>query len=132
MVQVEQGLRYTRTHEWARIEGDVATVGVTDYAQSELGDITYLELPQPGTQVKQGEPMGVIESVKAASDIYSPVSGEVIEANQGVVEAPEKVNQSPYGEAWLVKIRLSDPSEVENLMDAAAYEQFLVEEAAAR
>ena len=132
MVQVEQGLRYTRTHEWARIEGDVATVGVTDYAQSELGDITYLELPQPGTQVKQGEPMGVIESVKAASDIYSPVSGEVIEANQGVVEAPEKVNQSPYGDAWLVKIRLSDPSEVENLMDAAAYEQFLVEEAAAR
>ncbi len=132
MVQVEQGLRYTRTHEWARIEGDVATVGVTDYAQSELGDITYLELPQPGTQVKQGEPMGVIESVKAASDIYSPVSGEVIEANQGVVEAPEKVNQSPYGEAWLVKIRLSDPSEVENLMDAATYEQFLVEEAAAR
>uniref|UniRef100_A0A831TED7 Glycine cleavage system H protein n=1 Tax=Thermorudis peleae TaxID=1382356 RepID=A0A831TED7_9BACT len=132
MVQVEQGLRYSRTHEWARIEGDVATVGVTDYAQSELGDITYLELPQPGTQVKQGEPMGVIESVKAASDIYSPVSGEVIEANQGVVDAPEKVNQSPYGEAWLVKIRLSDPSEVENLMDAAAYEQFLAEEAAAR
>jgi len=132
MVQVERGLRYTRTHEWARIEGDVATVGVTDYAQSELGDITYLELPQPGTQVKQGEPMGVIESVKAASDIYSPVSGEVIEANQGVVEAPEKVNQSPYGDAWLVKIRLSDPSEVENLMDADAYEQFLVEEAAAR
>ncbi|MCM8750060.1 glycine cleavage system protein GcvH [Thermomicrobiaceae bacterium CFH 74404] len=132
MVQVEQGLRYSRTHEWARIEGDVATVGVTDYAQSELGDITYLELPQPGTQVKQGEPMGVIESVKAASDIYSPVSGEVIEANQGVVDAPEKVNQSPYGEAWLVKIRLSDPSEVENLMDATAYEQFLAEEAAAR
>lgn len=132
MVQVEQGLRYSRTHEWARIEGDVATVGVTDYAQSELGDITYLELPQPGTQVKQGEPMGVIESVKAASDIYSPVSGEVIEANEGVVDAPEKVNQSPYGEAWLVKIRLSDPSEVENLMDAAAYEQFLAEEAAAR
>lgn len=132
MVQVEQGLRYTRTHEWARIEGDVATVGVTDYAQSELGDITYLELPQPGTQVKQGEPMGVIESVKAASDIYSPVSGEVIEANQAVVEAPEKVNQSPYGDAWLVKIRLSDPSELENLMDAAAYEQFLAEEAAAR
>ncbi len=132
MVQVEQGLRYTRTHEWARIEGDVATVGVTDYAQSELGDITYLELPQPGTQVKQGEPMGVIESVKAASDIYSPVSGEVIEANQAVVEAPEKVNQSPYGDAWLVKVRLSDPSEVENLMDAVAYERFLVEEAAAR
>ena len=132
MVQVEQGLRYTRTHEWARIEGDVATVGVTDYVQSELGDITYLELPQPGTRVKQGEPMGVIESVKAASDIYSPVSGEVIETNQGVVEAPEKVNQSPYGDAWLVKIRLSDPSEVESLMDAAAYEQFLSEEAAAR
>ncbi len=131
MVQVEQGLRYTRTHEWVKVEGDVATVGVTDFAQSELGDITYLELPQPGTQVKRGEPMGVIESVKAASDIYSPVSGEVIEANQAVVDAPEKVNQSPYGEAWLVRIRLSDPTEVEKLMDAAAYEQFLAEEAAA-
>jgi glycine cleavage system H protein len=132
MVQVERGLRYTRTHEWAKVEGDVAVVGVTDYAQSELGDITYLELPQPGATVKQGEPMGVIESVKAASDIYAPLSGEVIEANQAIVEAPEKVNQSPYGEAWLVKVRLSDPSELETLMDDVTYEQFLAEEAAAR
>lgn len=131
MARVEPGLRYTRTHEWARIEGDIATVGVTDYAQSELGDITYLELPEPGTTVQRGEPMGVIESVKAASDIYAPVSGEIVEANQRVVEAPETVNQSPYGDAWLVKIKLSDPSEVEQLMDAAAYEQFLAEEAAA-
>ena len=125
-------LRYTRSDEWVRIEGEVATLGITDYAQSELGDIVFLELPEPGRYLQVDESFGVIESVKAASDIYSPVSGEVIEANQGVVEAPEKVNQSPYGDAWLVKIRLSDPSEVENLMDAAAYEQFLVEEAAAR
>jgi len=131
MVRVEPGLRYTRTHEWAKVIGDIAIVGVTDYAQSELGDITYLELPPPGTAVKQGEPMGVIESVKAASDIYAPVSGEVIEANQSIVATPEKVNSSPYDEAWLVKVRMSDPRELDILMDEAAYEQFLAEEAAA-
>jgi glycine cleavage system H protein len=123
-------LRYTRTHEWVRVEGDVAVVGVTDFAQSELGDITYLELPEPGTVVKQGESMGVIESVKAASDIYAPVSGEVVEANRSVVDSPELVNKSPYDEAWLAKIRLSAAEELERLMDAAAYRQFLTETAA--
>jgi len=130
MTEVREGLRYTRTHEWVRVEGDVAVVGVTDFAQSELGDITYLELPEPGTVVKQGESMGVIESVKAASDIYAPVSGEVVEANRSVVDSPELVNKSPYDEAWLVKIRLSAPEELERLMDAAAYRQFLAETAA--
>ncbi|MBX6753621.1 glycine cleavage system protein GcvH [Thermorudis peleae] len=131
MAKVEPGLRYTRSHEWVKVEGDIAIVGVTDYAQSELGDITYLELPAPGTQVTQGQPLGVIESVKAASDIYAPVSGEVIEANTALTDAPDVVNRSPYGEAWLVKIRLRDPSELEQLMDEKAYEQFLKELAAA-
>jgi glycine cleavage system H protein len=130
MAEVREGLRYTRTHEWVRVEGDVAVVGVTDFAQSELGDITYLELPEPGTVVKQGESMGVIESVKAASDIYAPVSGEVVEANRSVVDSPELVNKSPYDEAWLAKIRLSAAEELERLMDAAAYRQFLTETAA--
>jgi glycine cleavage system H protein len=130
MAEVREGLRYTRTHEWVRVEGDVAVVGVTDFAQSELGDITYLELPEPGTVVKQGESMGVIESVKAASDIYAPVSGEVVEVNRSVVDSPELVNKSPYDEAWLAKIRLSAPDELERLMDAAAYRQFLTETAA--
>jgi glycine cleavage system H protein len=130
MAEVREGLRYTRTHEWVRVEGDVAVVGVTDFAQSELGDITYLELPEPGTVVKQGESMGVIESVKAASDIYAPVSGEVVEVNRSVVDSPELVNKSPYDEAWLAKIRLSAPEKLERLMDAAAYRQFLTETAA--
>ena len=130
MAKVREGLRYTRTHEWVRVEGDVAVVGVTDFAQSELGDITYLELPEPGTVGKQGESMGVIESVKAASDIYAPVSGEVVEVNRSVVDSPELVNKSPYDEAWLAKIRLSAPEELERLMDAAAYRQFLTETAA--
>jgi len=130
MAEVREGLRYTRTHEWVRVEGDVAVVGVTDFAQSELGDITYLELPEPGTVVKQGESMGVIESVKAAADIYAPVSGEVVEVNRSVVDSPELVNKSPYDEAWLAKIRLSAVEELERLMDAAAYRQFLTETAA--
>jgi len=130
MAEVREGLRYTRTHEWVRVEGDVAVVGVTDFAQSELGDITYLELPEPGTVVKQGESMGVIESVKAAADIYAPVSGEVVEVNRSVVDSPELVNKSPYDEAWLAKIRLSAAEELERLMDAAAYRQFLTETAA--
>ncbi|ACZ38721.1 glycine cleavage system protein GcvH [Sphaerobacter thermophilus] len=131
MTQVAQGLRYTKTHEWVKLDGDVATVGVTDFAQSELGDITYLELPEPGTTVTQGEPMGVIESVKAASDIYAPISGEVIEANSTVVDSPELVNSSPYEEGWFVKVRVSDPAGVESLMDADAYEAFVKEEGGA-
>ncbi|MCS7051232.1 MAG: glycine cleavage system protein GcvH [Thermomicrobium sp.] len=130
MVEVRDGLRYTRTHEWVRVEGDIAVVGVTDFAQSELGDITYLELPEPGTSVTAGESMGVIESVKAASDIYAPVTGEVVEANKPVVNAPELVNKSPYDEAWFVKIKLADPSEVDRLMDAEAYRAYLAETAA--
>jgi glycine cleavage system H protein len=118
------GLRYTNTHEWVRLDGDVATVGLTDFAQNELGDITYLELPEPGTAVTHDEPFGVVESVKAASDIYAPIDGEVIERNDTAVDAPEIVNTSPYGDAWLIKVRVSDPSQVESLMESTAYDEF--------
>ena len=128
MVQIKADLRYAKTHEWVKVDGDTVTMGVSDFAQSELGDITYLELPEPGEEVKQSEPLGVIESVKAASDIYSPVSGEIVEANDSVVDAPESVNTSPYDDAWLVKIKLSDPSELDGLMDSEAYEKFVEEQ----
>ena len=129
MVNVPQGLRYTKTHEWVSVEDGIATTGATDYAQSELGDLTYIELPEPGTEVTQSEPMGVIESVKAASDFYAPVSGEVTEANQAVVDAPESVNASPY-DAWFVRIRVSNPDELDSLMNAEDYEQYLQEQEA--
>ena len=128
MAEIVQGLHYAKTHEWVKLDGDVATIGVSDFAQSELGDITYIELPEPGTSITQGEPLGVIESVKAASDIFAPVSGEVVETNQDAVNAPDVVNASPYDKAWLVKVRLSDPSEIDTLMDAAAYETFVAEQ----
>ena len=117
-------LRYSRTHEWVRAEGDTATIGITDFAQNELGDITYLELPEPGGEISQSEPLGVIESVKAASDIYAPFDGEVVERNDAAVEAPEVVNQSPYGTAWLIKVRLADPSQLESLMTPDEYDAF--------
>lgn len=121
--------RYTRTHEWVLVEGDIATIGVTDHAQNELGDITYLELPDPGTEVEATKPLGVVESVKAASDVYSPVDGEVTERNDALLDAPEDVNSSPYEGAWLVRIRLSNPAQVDELMDAAAYDVYEQESA---
>ena len=121
--------RYTRTHEWVRVEGDVATIGVTDHAQNELGDITYLELPEPGTEVEATKPLGVVESVKAASDVYSPVDGEIVERNDSLLDAPEDVNTSPYEGAWLVRIRLSNPEQVNDLMDSDAYDIYEQESA---
>jgi glycine cleavage system H protein len=119
-----QDLRFTKTHEWVRVDGDVATLGLTDHAQEELGDITYLELPEAGEALSKAQPLGVVESVKAASDVYSPVDGEVLERNAEVIEAPELVNSSPYERAWLVRVKLEDPGQIETLMDAAAYEAF--------
>lgn len=121
-------LKYSKSHEWARIDGDVVTVGLADYAQNELGDITYLELPDVGDSIVSGEPLGVVESVKAASDIYAPVSGEVVERNEDAINAPEVVNQSPYGDAWLVKVRIDDASQLDALMDAASYDRFVEEQ----
>jgi glycine cleavage system H protein len=114
-----ENLKYTKTHEWVRVDDDVVTVGLADYAQQELGDITYLELPDVGSNVAAGEPFGVVESVKAASDIYSPLDGEVLERNDTAVDAPEVINASPYGDAWLIKVKVSDPAQIETLMNAA-------------
>jgi glycine cleavage system H protein len=126
---VPQGYKFTKTHEWVKVEGDIATIGITDFAQGELGDITYLELPGVGAEVRQSEPFGVVESVKAASDVYSPVTGEVVEENADAINAPEVVNQSPYDAAWLLKIRLADPAQVEGLMSAEDYEKLVAESA---
>jgi len=116
--------KYTKTHEWVLVDGDIATLGLTDHAQQELGDVTYLELPEAGDALSAGEPFGVVESVKAASDVYSPIDGEVVERNDSAVDAPEVINQSPYDGAWLVKVKLADPSQLEGLMDSSAYDEF--------
>ena len=121
-------LRYGKDHEWVRVEGDQATIGITDYAQNALGDIVFLELPEVGETFAIGDAIGVVESVKAASDIYTPVGGEIAAANEDIIETPEVLNADPYGAAWLVKITLSDPAEVDSLMDAAAYEAYLGEQ----
>ncbi len=127
MASIPSDLKYTKSHEWVRVDGDVATVGMTDYAQSELGDITYLELPDPGTELAATEPFGVVESVKAASDIYAPIGGEVIERNEDAVAGPDVVNASPYEQAWLIKVKLADAGALQALMTADDYEKYLQE-----
>jgi glycine cleavage system H protein len=123
-----EDLHYSKQHEWVRLSGDVGAVGITDHAQKELGDIVYVDLPRVGTKVEQAKVMGSVESVKAVSDIYSPVSGEVIEINDSLAKAPEKMNESPHGDGWMVKIRLSAPAEIPGLLSAADYEKFVEEE----
>ena len=118
-------LKYTKEHEWVRVEGDTGVVGISDYAQDQLGDIVYLDLPAAGTSMTKLGKMGEIESVKAVSELYSPVSGEVIEVNDEAIESPELVNSEPYGRGWLIKVRFSDASEVDELLDAAAYDEFV-------
>ena len=120
MSKIVEELRYADSHEWGKLEGDVATVGITDYAQHALGNIVYVDMPEVGDEVKQGEDFGAVESVKAASDLVSPVSGEVIEINESLEDEPELLNQDAYG-AWIMKVKVSDPSEIENLLDATAY-----------
>lgn len=126
-MDIPSDLKYSKTDEWVRLEGDVATIGITDYAQSELGDIVYLELPEPGRILQEEEMFGTVESVKAVADLYSPLAGEVIEANPIVTDRYELLNQDPYGEGWLVKIKLSDPSQVESLLTAEQYQAFIEE-----
>lgn len=120
-----ENFRYTKEHEWILVEGDTGTVGITDHAQKELGDIVYVDLPKPGAAVEAGKALGSVESVKAVSDIYSPVSGEVVAVNELLATAPERLNEDPHGAAWLVKIRLSNPSELDGLMGAADYQAYL-------
>lgn len=119
---------YTRTHEWVKIEGDTGVVGISDYAQEELNDIVYVELPEVGDSFARGEPFGVIESVKAASDIYMPMSGEVIAVNEKLSESPQLVNEDPFGAGWLIKFRVTAPEEREHLLDASAYQKLCAEE----
>ena len=118
-------LRYHREHDWARIEGETATLGITWYAQDALGEIVHYEAPSEGDSLSKDESYGEVESVKAVSDLISPLSGEIVEVNQTVVDAPETINEDPYGSGWLVKIRLSEPSEVDDLLDTRAYKQLL-------
>jgi glycine cleavage system H protein len=120
-------LRYTKEHEWVRLQGGVATVGITDYAQHELGDVVYVELPKVGAKLKAGQSLGTVESVKAVSEIYCPVGGEVTEVNSALGPNPETINKDPHGEAWLIKLKVDDASAVSGLMDAAAYQAFISE-----
>ena len=121
MSKVIEGLLYSETHEWVKVEGDVAVIGVTDFAQSEMGDITYVDMPEADDEVSKDEEFGALESVKASSDLVCPVSGTVIESNEALEDAPELINQDPY-ENWIIKVKLGDPAELEGLMDAAAYQ----------
>ena len=118
-------LQYTKEHEWVRLERDIGVIGITDHAQKELGDIVYVDLPKVGTTVEQGKSLGSVESVKAVSDIYAPVSGEIVEINDALATAPEKLNEDPHGAAWLVKIRLSKVDEIKQLLSAEAYQTYV-------
>lgn len=118
-------IKYTEDHEWISIDGDIATVGITDHAQEQLGDIVYVDLPDAGTSVEKGVEAGVVESVKAASDVFSPVTGEVVEANQALADAPQTANEDPMGAGWFFKVKMSDMSELDDMMDEAGYKSFI-------
>jgi glycine cleavage system H protein len=126
-MNIPDDLRYTKEHEWVRLDGDAGVIGITDYAQDQLGDVVFLDLPAAGANIVQYEKMGEIESVKAVSDLYAAVSGEVLEVNQEAVDSPELVNGEPYGRGWLLKVRLRDTGELDELLDAAAYKDFLAQ-----
>jgi glycine cleavage system H protein len=121
-------VKFTRDHEWVRIEGDVATVGISDYAQSQLGDVVYIELPEVGRRVEKGKEAAVVESVKAASEVYAPVSGEVVAINDVLSGEPGRINSDPMGEGWFMKLRLADPKELDGLLDETAYQAFVAEQ----
>ena len=125
---VPRELRYTREHEWVRTEGETAILGITDYAQTELGEIVYVELPEVGTEFQQAHEMATIESVKAATELYCPLSGKIVESNEEVVDDPGLINRDPYGDGWMVKIKYSDPAELEDLLTAKDYSQLIEEE----
>ena len=124
MANVPENLHYSKDHEWVRTEGDIAVIGITDYAQNSLGDVVYVELPKSGEDFSANESFGSVESVKAVSEMFTPVSGEVVEVNESLNDEPEKVNGDPYGEGWMVRIKMSNPGEVDSLLTAAEYEDF--------
>jgi len=127
-MEAPPGLKYSKEHEWVAAEESMATIGITDYAQEQLGEIVYIELPSVGEKVSKDDPFGVVESVKAVSDIYAPVSGTVLEVNEDLAESPEVVNEDPYGDGWLIKVRVSDPADLDDLMDNEEYEQMVARE----
>ena len=124
MANVPEDLHYSKDHEWVRVEGDIAVVGITDHAQEQLGDVVYVELPKPGEEFTAHESFGSVESVKAVSEIFTPVSGEVTDANQSLTDEPEKVNNDPYGDGWMIKVKMRNPGEVDSLLTPAEYEDF--------
>ena len=127
-MEFPEDLKFSKEHEWVLVEGSVATVGITDYAQDQLGDIVFVELPAVGDKVSKEDAFGVVESVKAVSDIYAPVSGKVLEVNDDLPENPEMLNEDPYGDGWIIKIEMNDPEELQDLMTAAEYEEYVAEE----
>jgi glycine cleavage system H protein len=124
-MQIPDDLKYTKDHEWARIEGDTATIGITDFAQGELGDIVFVELPEVGEVTEQAQSFGTIEAVKAVSDLFSPLTGKIVEVNSKITDSPEIINKDPYGDGWLVKISFNDQSEVDKLLDKSNYEALI-------
>lgn len=124
MANVPEDLHYSKDHEWVRVEGDEAVIGITDYAQDSLGDVVYVELPKPGEEFAGNESFGSVESVKAVSEVFTPVAGEVVKINESLADEPEKVNSDPYGEGWMIRVRMSNSGEVDSLLTAAEYEDF--------
>lgn len=120
-------LKYAKEHEWVRVDGDTATIGISDFAQDQLGEVVYVDLPSEGDEITAGDTFGEVESVKSVSELYAPVSGQVVKINDALEDAPERVNEEPYGEGWMIVVKLSDPSQVDDLLDAGAYEAFIAE-----
>ena len=128
MANTPEDNRYARSHEYVHVEGDIGTIGITEYAQQELGDVVFVELPQVGAQLEMGDELGSIESVKAVSELFAPVGGEVVEVNEALADKPELVNTDPWGDGWMIRIKLADPTEVDELMSAEEYEEFVQKE----
>ncbi len=128
MANVAEELKYTNDHEWAHQEGEVLVIGITDYAQDSLGEIVYIELPSEGDEITKGDPFGAVESTKAVSDLYAPVSGDVVEVNEALLDSPELINSDPYGEGWMIKVKVYDPGELDDLMDFEGYTDFVEKE----
>ncbi|MCB1214327.1 MAG: glycine cleavage system protein GcvH [Deltaproteobacteria bacterium] len=124
-MNIPQDLRYTKEHEWLRLEGDMATIGITDFAQDQLGDIVYLELPEVGESLEKEKTFGVVESTKSVSDLFAPISGEVLETNESLIDSPETINESPYEEGWMIKLKISDPTQLEDLLKSSAYQDLI-------
>ena len=128
MANIPDDLHYSKHHEWVRVDGNVAIVGITDYAQNSLGDVVYVELPKVGDDFAANEPFGSVESVKAVSEVFSPVSGEIVGTNEALADTPEKVNTDPYGEGWMIRVKMSNPGEADSMLTAAEYEDFTKDE----